>query len=966
MTDLIDEGPATPPEAMRDTRVDLAEEFLQGSGVEIGALHLAMRLPAGVQVRYVDRMTVEDLRSHYPELGDLDLAPVDIVDDGELLSSIDAESLNFIVANHFLEHCEDPIATIANHLTKLTPGGVLFYAVPDKRYTFDFRRPRTPLGHHIADHDHGPEISRSQHYLEWASLVHQGTGPPSPEQAQAYAHQLQAENYSIHFHVWTQADLIALMLHCHDTLDSFEIEAIRRRGHENIIVLRTHGARDAVTEAETGIALLGAPETVTPSASIAHRARPSLAAQGRIPLAALRELLDERSAPAHWSRAADGILGRALVMPAGSAVTFPLALDHPVSLRGRVRLLPHDWLDGVGSVRAVARIRDGDSGGDERELWAGVLASAQAGGVPEGVSVDAELPAQTTALTLTIEHHRALVPGLVGVGAWSDPELADDRGAGGPNPVAGDPARAPERAPAPERAGAAPRFSVLTPVHDPPVAMLRRALDSVRAQTLGDWELRLVDDGSTDPEVIALLARYAAGDSRIHLRRREQAGGISDATNAALSDATGDYVALLDHDDTLAPTALARIADRVTADPELDMVYTDEAVEADGRIVARHLKPGWSPESLQAAMYTTHLGIYRRALVDAIGGFRSEFDGCQDYDLVLRLTERTDRVAHIPEILYHWHSHASSTAGGDQAKPWAYLAQPRAIAEHLARTGVDAEVQFGPHPGTHRIVHRVDPSLAVSIVVAPADVAGLTEAARSWVAQSHPRWGVVLAVAPALRTMALEAVREGGVEDASITVVDADPGRDLAGALAAGAAATHAPQLVLMPAPAVGLNQDWLTRLIGYSCQPGIAAAGALVIGADGRIEEAGTALPDGIPLPLLRGLESVAATSTATNLAAVSGLLATSRRTFDQLGGLSAGWGHLALVEYCMRATAAGQRIVGVPDARVRLPGAASALNDVPALWRLRRRWAAALTGDPFFHPGYRSDRGDYAPIVG
>ena len=117
-------------------------------------------------------------------------------------------------------------------------------------------------------------------------------------------------------------------------------------------------------------------------------------------------------------------------------------------------------------------------------------------------------------------------------------------------------------------------------------------------------------------------------------------------------------------------------------------------------------------------MYTCHLGVYRRTLAVEIGGFRSEFDGCQDYDFVLRLVERTDRIAHIPRVLYHWRAHASSTAGGDQAKPYAYLAQPRAIAAHLERIGVDAEVQFGATPGLHRVVHRVDPSTSVDLVLA--------------------------------------------------------------------------------------------------------------------------------------------------------------------------------------------------------------------------------------------------------
>ena len=144
--------------------------------------------------------------------------------------------------------------------------------------------------------------------------------------------------------------------------------------------------------------------------------------------------------------------------------------------------------------------------------------------------------------------------------------------------------------------------------------MLEEAIASVRAQTFTDWELCLVDDGSSDPRVTATLHRHAAQDQRIHVIRRDQAGGISTATNTALKIATGEYIALLDHDDTLEPHALELVAQQVTANPELDMIYSDEDVIAGDQQIAKHLKPDWSPEMFCALMYTCHVGVYRRAL----------------------------------------------------------------------------------------------------------------------------------------------------------------------------------------------------------------------------------------------------------------------------------------------------------------------------------------------------------------
>ena len=151
--------------------------------------------------------------------------------------------------------------------------------------------------------------------------------------------------------------------------------------------------------------------------------------------------------------------------------------------------------------------------------------------------------------------------------------------------------------------------------------------------------------------------------------RHDTPRGISAATNTAMAQATGDYIALLDHDDTLAPDALEHIAAASPPSPTLDMIYSDEDTRVDGRQVFAHLKPAWSPDTLRTNGYTCHLGVYRRALVQEMGGFRSDFDGSQDVDMILRLTERSDRIAHIPRILYHWRAHADSTAGDARPSP---------------------------------------------------------------------------------------------------------------------------------------------------------------------------------------------------------------------------------------------------------------------------------------------------------
>jgi SAM-dependent methyltransferase len=234
-------GPAEPPPIYFDARRELAARFLFGEGLEIGPLHLPMAMPPHAKARYVDRMLVDDLRREYPELADWNLTPVDVVDDGEKLTTVAAESQDFIVANHFLEHCENPIRTIETHLGKLRPGGVLFYAVPDKRFTFDFRRSVTPLEHMVADYEEGPERSRAEHYEQWAREVFPKEGE-SEEEVLLRARELEAAAYSIHMHVWTQAEFLKLILNCREHFgEAFDIEASARQGIEFMVVLRKRG-----------------------------------------------------------------------------------------------------------------------------------------------------------------------------------------------------------------------------------------------------------------------------------------------------------------------------------------------------------------------------------------------------------------------------------------------------------------------------------------------------------------------------------------------------------------------------------------------------------------------------------------------------------------------------------------------------------------------------------------------------
>ena len=212
-------------------REDIAETFLIGDGIEIGALHNPLRLPSKARIKYVDRMPVSDLRRHYPELEKKSLVAVDIIDDGERLKTLADGSQDFVVANHFLEHCQDPIGALLNLLRVLRPGGVAYIALPDKRFSFDVDRPVTPLSHLMRDHREGPEWSYREHLEEWARLVDK-----VPDVSE-YVDRLAQAQYSIHFHVWTPLAMLDWISHV-QTLSPFEIAQQLHNDTEAIFILR--------------------------------------------------------------------------------------------------------------------------------------------------------------------------------------------------------------------------------------------------------------------------------------------------------------------------------------------------------------------------------------------------------------------------------------------------------------------------------------------------------------------------------------------------------------------------------------------------------------------------------------------------------------------------------------------------------------------------------------------------------
>ncbi|PSB29654.1 methyltransferase type 11 [Stenomitos frigidus ULC18] len=228
---------------LSDRRNLAAYYYIKGNGIEIGALHNPLTVSSKANVRYVDRMSVADLKTHYPELSELPLVKVDILDDGEDLTRIPSASQDFVIANHFIEHCQNPIKTIQSMLRVLKPEGILYLGIPDKRYNFDVHRPLTDIGHLLQDYNEGPEWSKKQHFLEWAKFPTLGytcdsDGKNDPR-IEAEANRFMEQDYSIHYHVWTQTEILELLVTLQKTLHlAFEVEFFLKNKDEMVLVLR--------------------------------------------------------------------------------------------------------------------------------------------------------------------------------------------------------------------------------------------------------------------------------------------------------------------------------------------------------------------------------------------------------------------------------------------------------------------------------------------------------------------------------------------------------------------------------------------------------------------------------------------------------------------------------------------------------------------------------------------------------
>ena len=471
-----------------------------------------------------------------------------------------------------------------------------------------------------------------------------------------------------------------------------------------------------------------------------------------------------------------------------------------------------------------------------------------------------------------------------------------------------------------------------------------------------------------------ILEKYRARDRRIRVVFREANGHISAASNSALALASGEYVALLDHDDELTPDALYEIASLVNRQPEVDMIYSDEdKIDTQGKRHSPFFKPDWSPDTFLSLMYTCHLGVYRTALVRRIGGFREGFEGSQDYDLVLRLTEQTEKIAHIPKVLYHWRSIPASSAANFQAKDYAQDAGLRAIREAVQRRGEEADVEpIAGMSGRYRVKYRLRGRPKVSIIIPTRDLSAFLETCLKSIFEktAYDHFEVIVVDNGSREPETLDLFRRWKEKEPSRFRVAPLPIPFNFPALINEGVRNAGGELVLLLNNDIEVvSQEWLSEMAAQALRPRVGAVGVKLLYPDDTVQHAGVVL----------GIGGIAGHShkysandrpgyfdrlrITANCAAVTGAcLMVKKSLFQEVGGfdeaLSVAFND---VDFCIRLLKAGYYNLCLShltlyhhESQTRGPEdtVEKQIRFKGEIDLMKERWGSLLKNDPFYSP--------------
>ena len=528
-----------------------------------------------------------------------------------------------------------------------------------------------------------------------------------------------------------------------------------------------------------------------------------------------------------------------------------------------------------------------------------------------------------------------------------------------------------------------PLISVAVPAYRTPPGFLEQMILSVKEQTYPHWELCIVNASRGEDGMEQVLGRYAGGDERIRVKNLEENLGIAGNTNEALEMARGEFVGLLDHDDLLAPQALFRIAEALTADPQADAVYTDEdKVTTDlSEHFQPHFKPDFNLDLLRSNNYITHFFVVRTRLAREAGGFCREFDGAQDYDFIFRCTEEAKKVLHVPEVLYHWRTHKASTADNPASKMYAFEAGKRAIEAHLARCGQEGTVSLRKDLGFYRVEYPVQGEPLVSILIPNRDQKETLEKCLNsiWEKSTYNNYEILIvennSSSPEIFNYYREIEKRPGVR-----ILTWKEGFNYSAINNFGEKSAAGDYLLFLNNDVEVINPRWIEELLGNCQRKEVGIVGAKLYYPDDTIQHAGTVIGIGgiaghafLNMPRSRTGYLHKASLQMDLSAVTAACMMMKRQVFKQLGGfeerLSVAFND---VDLCLRTVQAGYLVVYNPEVELyhyesKSRGAEDSEEKVRRFQEeiefMRCRWMDLLKkGDPYYNRNLTLSKWNYS----
>lgn len=530
-----------------------------------------------------------------------------------------------------------------------------------------------------------------------------------------------------------------------------------------------------------------------------------------------------------------------------------------------------------------------------------------------------------------------------------------------------------------------PRISVVIPAYKTPERYLAAMLDSLLAQTYGNWEVCVADGSPRGESVERVLKRYAIKDERIRYVILGENKGISGNTNAAIEMATGDFVALADHDDTLAPDALFECVKAINSDPEIDVVYTDEdKLDIDGgELFEPHFKPDFNPDLLTSVNYICHLFVVSHELLAEVGGFRQEFDGAQDYDFIFRCTEKARKIYHVPKALYHWRCHQNSTSSNPESKLYAFEAGARAIKAHYERVGIEAlSVEKGVDYGIYHTTFKITGEPLVSVIIPNKDhTADLDLCMRSIIGKSvYKNLEFIVVENNSTAPETFEYYEKIQKEFDFVHVVKWEREFNYSAINNFGVTFAKGEYLLFLNNDTEIINPESISEMLGFCQREDVGIAGARLLYSDETIQHAGVVVGfGGIAGHTFIGLHKAESSyfnqaMCARDYSAVTAACMMSKKSlFNKAGGFSE---DLAVafndIDYCMKIRSLNKLVVYAPYALFyHYESKSRGLEDTPEkverfnreIKKFSEKWPDILReGDPYYNPNLTLRKSNFA----